>query len=131
MEMTEIDGTVKHFKGNGRQLGYPTANIDTPVDLADGVYFGFADLREFVRQPALVFVGVPTTVGDTVRRVEAHLLDIPDNDYYGEKLKLSIQHYHRPNQTFDTMSELLSVMAEDEKAGRAWFSGHDLSRGDA
>lgn len=109
------------FAGNGRKFGYPTANIETETDLKDGVYFGLADLGAYAKQPALIFIGTPTTVGDTGRRVEAHLLDIVDKDYYGEQLSLDILYFHRPNQTFSSIDELLVAMKDDETTARRWF----------
>lgn len=120
--LASLQGTVKHYKGNGRKLGYPTANIDVPTDLPDGVYFGFASLGTFEKLPALIFIGTPVTVGDTERRVEAHVLDIPDADYYGEQLTLAIRHLHRANQKFDSIEALLAVMKDDEIAIRQWLS---------
>ena len=117
-----LNGAVTRFKGNGRRLGYPTANLKVETDLQDGVYFGYADLANWSHHPAIIFVGVPTTMGDTQRRVEAYLLDIPDKDYYDLPLKVSIEQFHRPNQTFDNVDELLKVMHEDEAAARQWFS---------
>jgi riboflavin kinase / FMN adenylyltransferase len=122
MDVINLEGIVTPFKGNGRQLGYPTANITTATDLADGVYFGYATLGGYTEQPALIFVGVPLTIGDTERRVEVHVLDIPDEDYYEQQLTVAIQYFHRPNQQFDSVPELLTVMAHDEGAGRAWFA---------
>jgi riboflavin kinase/FMN adenylyltransferase len=115
-----LRGTVRHFKGNGRKLGYPTANIDTSTPLEDGVYFGRADLAEYKQQPALIFIGTPTTVGDTSRRVEAHILDAQDIDYYGLELEISVEKFHRGNKKFESIDELLVAMKSDEKAGRDW-----------
>jgi riboflavin kinase / FMN adenylyltransferase len=117
-----LQGTTKHYKGNGRKLGYPTANIDVPTDLPDGVYFGFASLGAFKKLPALIFIGTPVTVGDTERRVEAHVPGIPDIDYYDQQLVLAIQHFHRANQKFDSIEALLVVMKDDETALREWLS---------
>lgn len=126
-----IKGTVARFAGNGRKLGYPTANLAVATDLADGVYFGWAclsgrqaELENQDRQPALIFIGTPTTVGDTTRRVEAHILDLPDRDYYGQKLKLEVAHFHRDNQKFGSVDELIVAMKQDEVAGRSWFKKH-------
>lgn len=116
-----IKGMVVRFAGNGRKLGYPTANISSATELADGVYFGKATMGEYENRPALIFIGTPTTVGDTQRRVEAHILDITDTDYYGQKLELEIRHFHRSNQTFESIDELVVAMKADETAGRAWF----------
>lgn len=117
-------GTVQLYKGNGRKLGYPTANIASETALNDGVYFGFADLSYYKHHPALIFIGIPTTVGDHDRRVEAHLLDIPDKDYYGELLVLDVQYYHRPSKTFNSIDVLLSAMNVDLQEARQWFAAH-------
>ncbi len=119
-----IKGRTTKFAGNGRKLGYPTANLAVATDLADGVYFGWAALGKSEKQPALIFVGTPTTVGDSERRVEAHILDLIDKDYYGQNLELEVAYFHRPNQTFDSVEKLLQVMKQDEQAGRSWFSHH-------
>lgn len=116
-----LQGTVTRFKGNGRKLGYPTANLDVDTGARDGVYFGFADLAEYRRHPSIIFVGIPTTVGDTVRRVEAHLLDIPDKDYYDLPMSLTLGPYRRANRTFDSTDELIDAMKADEAAAREWF----------
>ena len=89
----QLSGVVKAFSGNGRKLGYPTANLSTATMLRDGVYFGSATMDIYHDHPAMIFVGVPTTVGDKIRRVEAHLLDIADKDYYGQHLQLDLQHH--------------------------------------
>ena len=120
--LATINGVVKRFAENGRKLGYPTANLSVPITLGDGVYFGFADLGSIKNNPALIFVGTPTTVGGTKRRVEAHLLDVKDTDYYGEKLELQIMKYYRPSETFESVSKLIIAMKADEVAGRDWFS---------
>jgi riboflavin kinase / FMN adenylyltransferase len=121
---TTLIGPVMPYKGNGRKLGYPTANIKTDTDLDDGVYFGYANLGEYQNHPALIFIGTPTTMGDTERRVEAHLLDIVDQDYYGLPITMELQHFYRPNETFASIDDLLKAMKQDEATARAWFAKH-------
>ncbi len=120
---TEISGKTKRFSGNGRGLGYPTANINTDVELIDGVYLGYASLGEFKDNPAMIFVGIPATVGDKVWRVEAHLLDIPDQDYYDLPISARLIHYIRPNQTFASVNKLQEQMKDDEAYARKYFKG--------
>mgnify|MGYP004417313756 CR=1 FL=1 len=115
-----LQGVVTHYQGNGRKFGYPTANIASQTKLQDGVYFGYADLDVYVHHPAVIFIGTPTTVGDTERRVETHLFDIVDHDYYGEKIKVKVMAFHRANKTFGSIEELLDAMKEDEAAARLW-----------
>jgi len=118
----ELSGTVTRFKGDGRKLGYPTANLTIQTGLKGGVYFGFADLAKWKNHPAIIFIGTPTTLGNTKPRVEAHLLDIPDKDYYDQELKVRIEHFHRPNQKFPNVEELQKAMRADETAARHWFA---------
>lgn len=118
----QLSGVVTPYKGNGRKLGYPTANIATATQLADGVYFGKASLGDFIDHPAIIFIGTPTTVGDTERRVEAHILDAPDIDYYGQLLHLTLMVYYRGNQTFASVDLLVETMKQDEAAAREWAS---------
>jgi riboflavin kinase/FMN adenylyltransferase len=122
MEPMNLAGTVTRFKGNGRKLGYPTANLTVKTDLADGIYFGLADLADWADQPAVVFIGTPTTMGDEQRRVEVHLFDIPDKDYYDQPLSISIRHYHRPSRTFKDIDQLLEAMQADMVAARQWLT---------
>ena len=124
---SKLTGVVTKFKGNGRKFGYPTANLAIQTDLKDGVYFGYADLKDYKNHPSLIFVGTPTTVGDTERRVEVHLLDIPDVDYYGENLSLDARHFHRQNETFNSVDELLEIMRNDEVRARTWFDNETFA----
>lgn len=119
---TRLSGTITRFKGDGRRLGYPTANLTVATDLADGVYFGFANLAEWSHHPALIFIGTPTTMGDNRRRVEVHLLDIPDRDYYDLPLSASVESYYRPNQKFPSVEDLVKAMGADAAAAREWFT---------
>lgn len=118
---TILTGITEPFEGNGRKLGYPTANIKVSSSLEEGVYFGFADLADYKHHPALIFVGTPVTVGAKTHRVEAHLLDIADKDYYNKPLRLAVHYFHRPNQHFDSIEALLAAMKKDESTARKWF----------
>ena len=126
MKPVLLKGRVKRFRGNGRKLGYPTANLIEPTTLGDGVYFGTADLEAYTTHPALIFIGIPTTMGDKDRRIEVHLLDIIDKDYYDQELKASVLHFHRANQKLQSIKELIKIMQADEAASRVWFRRHDL-----
>ncbi len=122
MTPVAISGMATRFQGDGRRLGYPTANLAVETDAKDGVYFGFADMAGFSHHPSIIFVGIPTTMGGSTRRVEAYLLDIPDKDYYGESLSVRLEKYHRANRTFAGMRELIAAMNADEAAARRWFA---------
>lgn len=126
--LAKLEGTVTKFKGNGRKLGYPTANINTPSDLDDGIYFGFADLMEYKNHSTLIFIGMPITIGDKTRRIEAHLLDIPDIDHYGQKITIRASHFWRANKKLDSIDELILTIKADESAAREWFEENRENR---
>lgn len=118
----KIGGMTGRFDGVGRSLGYPTANLKkSNIAIDDGIYFGFASLGEHKHKPALIFVGTPETVGQKQRRVEAYLLDIPDKDYYNQKLMLSLEKFWRSNKKFASINELKHAIRDDELAARKWF----------
>jgi riboflavin kinase/FMN adenylyltransferase len=121
-----LSGKVTRYKGNGRLLGYPTANFTSSTNLSDGVYFGIADLMQYHDHPALIFIGVPLTMGDKERRVEVHLLDIDDKDYYGQPVSCTIMKFKRSNKKFENIHELKVAMKEDEEAARTWFKSRQL-----
>ena len=122
-----LSGTVTPYKGDGRKLGYPTANIAVTTDLQDGVYFGVADLADYHRQAAMIFIGVPETMGEQARRLEAHLIGIEDRDYYGHELTVELLHFHRPNQKFDSIQTLMEAIRQDEIDGQDWLSKNPLA----
>ncbi len=124
-------GMVTPFQGDGRRLGYPTANLDAETSLPDGIYFGFASLAGYRNRPCLIFIGVPLVAGRRRRRVEAHVLGIPDRDYYGRPLTLDVRHFHRPNQKFASASALTTAMRADEAAARQWFADAGLRQSPA
>lgn len=121
-----LAGVTSRYQGKGRALGYPTANIGADIPLPDGIYFGLASLAGFEHKPALIFIGTPVTVGDKERRVESYILGIPDKDYYGQELVLDIKKFHRANEKFATVEELLQAIRQDEAAGRKWFESQDV-----
>src|SRR5207248_5335879 len=79
----EVEGIVVRGDGRGRELGFPTANLDLPKELLvppDGVYAGWTRDRR-----AAVSIGTNPHFDGVERRVEAHLLDF-DGDLYDERL---------------------------------------------
>lgn len=119
-----ITGYTEKFSGHGRTLGWPTANIKTTYALPDGVYLGWVTLNKYINHPATIFIGIPTTMGQTEHRVEAWLIDIEDKDYYGELLTCELVHYVRRNKTFSTKEKLKQALTNDETYARKWFQEH-------
>ena len=111
----EVTGQVVAGQRRGRQLGFPTANLDQAPRLlpAEGVYAGratLADGRSFV---AAINVGRnPTFVERGARIVEAYLLDF-EGDLYGQSLRLDFVERLRAELRFDSVDALVAQMHQD------------------
>lgn len=125
-----VMGTVVHGDHRGRELGYPTANLTQDAEgmiPADGVYAGWLtrvaldDDQERVL-PAAISVGTNPTFEGTQRRVEAYVLDRTDLDLYGEQVAVEFVERLRPTLKFDSVEELLKVMADDVQRCREVLS---------
>jgi riboflavin kinase/FMN adenylyltransferase len=112
----EVEGIVVRGDGRGRELGFPTANLDVPNDLLvppDGVYAGWVrDCR------AAVSIGTNPHFDGVERRVEAHLLDF-DADLYGQRLVVEIWSPIREQRRFDSLEELVTAIGEDVERTRS------------
>jgi len=120
-----VDGVVVRGDRRGRELGYPTANVETSPYTAipaDGVYAGHLVLRtgsgaSGERHPAAVSVGTNPTFQGTRRTVEAFLLDF-DGDLYGEHVGVDFVSRLRPMTAFAGVEQLVEAMAADVERTR-------------
>jgi riboflavin kinase/FMN adenylyltransferase len=113
----EVEGIVVRGDGRGRELGFPTANLDVPEGLLvppDGVYAGWARDRR-----AAVSIGTNPHFDGVERRVEAHLLDFDDDDLYGERLVVELWAPLREQRRFDSLEELVAAIGADVGQTRA------------
>jgi len=121
-----VRGEVVHGAARGRELGYPTANLDLPPDAAvpdDGVYAGWLTRADGTRLPAAISIGTNPTFGGTTRRVEAYVLDRDDLELYGEHVAVDFLARLRETITFDGVEPLLVQMAEDVDQARVLTAG--------
>jgi riboflavin kinase/FMN adenylyltransferase len=110
-----ISGRVMEGDKVGRQLGFPTANLDATNLLLppNGVYSGRTKLPERFYRVALN-IGFRPTVAEAKPelRVEAHLLDF-DGKLYGEELEIEIGEKLRAERKFASPGELREQIARD------------------
>jgi riboflavin kinase/FMN adenylyltransferase len=110
-----LEGVVVHGDHRGRELGYPTANLEwagMPTLPADGVYAGRLDVAGH-EHPAAISVGTNPQFGGRERRVESYVLDRDDLDLYGQEIRVSFVDRIRGQQTFDGVDGLVARMAMD------------------
>jgi riboflavin kinase / FMN adenylyltransferase len=108
-----VSGVVTQGAQRGRQLGYPTANLDNITVLLppDGVYAGRVELEDGPRLAA-IHLGPNVTFGELARKVEVHLLDFA-GDLYGQTLEVSLVERVRGTQKFDGIESLKRQMERD------------------
>ncbi|MFL5942167.1 MAG: riboflavin biosynthesis protein RibF [Gaiellaceae bacterium] len=112
----EVEGIVVRGDGRGRELGFPTANLDVPEGLLvppDGIYAGWTHDRQ-----AAVSIGTNPHFDGLERRVEAHLLDF-DGDLYGARLVVELWDTLREQRRFDSLDELVAAIGDDVERTRA------------
>jgi riboflavin kinase/FMN adenylyltransferase len=116
-----VEGTVVHGAKRGRELGYPTANLE--VDPGCGLRHGIYAVRATVD-------GFPGPIGGVAsfgRRpmfdngpplLETFLFDF-SGDLYGRLMKVEFLALLRGEETFDSLEALIAQMDRDSLAARA------------
>ncbi len=123
-----VAGEVRAGDQLGRQLGFPTANLEVAglILPPQGVYP--ARVRAGGRNHvAAVNIGTRPTVDLTASmvRVEAHLLDF-DGDLYGCRLELELGPRLRGEQRFPSRDALVAQVQHDVAAVRVWAGNMGL-----
>lgn len=120
-----VRGEVVHGAHRGRELGFPTANLDQQSDgmiPADGVYAGRLVDRSFdppVAYAAAISVGSnPTFDGVPPKQVEAYVLD-ETLDLYGHLVDIEFTHRIRGQVAYTGIDPLIAQMTLDVEHVRA------------
>lgn len=117
-----LRGVVVRGLRRGRELGFPTANLEAAtagVVPPDGVYAGWlvrgSDADDSAeRLPAAISIGTNPTFDDVPQRtVEAHVLGRADLNLYGEEVGVELVEHLRPMLAFDGLDPLLAQMRTD------------------
>ena len=129
-----VEGPVVRGDRRGRELGFPTANIEVSLWSAipaEGVYAGWLvrdpnpgpDSRSH-RMPAAISVGVNRTFDGTETRVEAFVIDADEGlDLYGEHVAIDFESRLRPMERFDSVTDLTDQMELDVTQARKMLMG--------
>ncbi len=119
-----IDGTVITGDKRGRELGFPTANIEPAEHFAipaNGIY---ATVITAAGQQhiAASSVGVRPTFGGGERLIEAYILDF-EGDLYGQQVELEFVKRLRGEVKFDGVEPLIGQMKLDVTETRELLGG--------
>ena len=116
-------GRVVRGDGRGRQIGFPTANLQQHGDLTAkiGVYACYVTLDDRVFD-AVCNVGHAPTFGERGLRVEVHVLDYDGSDLYEKDLCVQFIARIRDEKAFDGIEALRAQIQTDIAAARKVFA---------
>ncbi len=125
-----IAGRVVHGDKIGRQLGFPTANIQLKrkrVALT-GVFAATVSGLDKRFLPGAASLGVRPTLGEGLRPVlEVHLFDF-DRDIYGAHVTVHLLHKLRDEAKYDSHAALAAQIARDVQATQDYFAGNQIGK---
>lgn len=104
-----FSGIVIHGESIGRTLGFPTANVDIPVQstkLRDGVYASIVTLSGVQYMGALA-------IKHADGRVEVFLVDYTGPEFYGSHIEVEPLAIVSEYEHYDTVDELKKKIAHD------------------
>jgi len=128
-EPFEFYGKVVQGQTLGRDLGYPTANIDVESSIklipSAGVYAVNALLENGTIFEGMMNIGVrPTVTDDNDKSIEVNLFDF-SGDLYGESITVQLLSRFRDEMKFDSIIDLKEQLNKDESTIRNYFSTLD------
>ncbi len=120
-----IEGNVKEGERRGRELGFPTANLDTDWELLpkNGVYVTWAEFNA-KKHKSITNVGTRPTFGKNELLVETHIIDVRDN-IYGKKIRVSFIDRLRDEQRFANVESLIAQISTDVENAKTVFAELD------
>lgn len=109
-----IEGTIIHGDKRGRELGWPTANMELGNYLRPkyGIYAVRARLDDGSEHDGVASLGVRPMFDPPKELLETYLFDF-DGDLYGRTVEISLHHYLRGEAKFDSLDALKAQMEAD------------------
>lgn len=115
-----IRGTVQHGDKQGRELGFPTANMDLGSYLRPryGIYAIRGRLPDGRVLDGAANLGVRPTFDPPKELLEPHFFDFAE-DLYGQEIEVEFHHFLRGEAKFDSLDALMAQMRLDCDQARA------------
>jgi riboflavin kinase/FMN adenylyltransferase len=113
-----LEGKVIEGNKLGREIGFPTANLDisdkNKIIPQEGIYATWVHIGA-AKYQGMAYIGKrPTVVSAGEQRIEVHILDFSDN-IYEETLRLEFVKFLREDKTFGNLSELKGQLLVDKE----------------
>lgn len=110
----EMEGEVIHGNKRGRELGYPTANVDLGAHVRPrfGIYAVQVAIDNGKWLPAVANIGIRPMFETPTPLAEAFIFDF-DSDIYGSILRIRPVKHLRDEAKFDSLDALVVQMEKD------------------
>ncbi|HET9267408.1 MAG TPA: bifunctional riboflavin kinase/FAD synthetase [Vicinamibacterales bacterium] len=117
-----VDGVIVEGKRRGRELGFPTANLETQNELVppNGVYATIMTIDGVVHG-GVTNIGMRPTFGETVPTIETHVLDYSGN-LYGQTVRLAFVQRLRDERRFEDVDALRAQIDADKRRAERLFT---------
>lgn len=118
-----LSGEIVKGRGIGKDLGYPTANLDVKEDYKlipkNGVYVVRTQIdgEEIF---GMMNIGTNPTVGGKEKTIEAHFFDL-DKDLYGKFLEIELLVRIRDEKKFNSVDDLKIAMKQDQAFSKQYI----------
>ena len=114
-----IEGIVIHGDGRGRDLGWPTANVELGNYLRPtyGIYAVRVHLDDGSEHDGVASLGVRPMFDPPQELLETVLFGF-DGDLYGRTIEVALHAYLRPEAKFDSLEALTAQMDADAAQAR-------------
>ena len=120
----EVTGTVVEGQKQGRELGFPTANLrpDSEHKLIPkvGIYATTVRIDGQVFE-SVTYIGSRPTFAGRQSVVEVHVHDF-ENDLYGKSLTVYFYKFLREDRKFQSTGELVETIKNDKKNAITYFA---------
>ena len=120
-----LEGKVVEGYRMGRELGFPTANIEVPCQEklvpADGVYAVQVSVGGKDYAGMLDIGNRPTFADNGYRTLEVHIFDF-SSDIYGQRIRVAFVERIRSNIKFESKDDLVAQLCADAKQARAMLA---------
>ncbi len=119
-----VEGVVQHGDKNGRQLGFPTANIDMGSYLRPryGIYAVRGRLPDGRRLDGAASLGIRPHFHPPKELLEPHFFDF-EGDLYGQTIEIEFHAFLRDEEKFDSLEALTLQIERDCEQAREALAG--------
>ena len=119
-----LSGTIVKGESRGKEIGYPTANIDIEekykIIPKNGVYFVSCKTQS-IQKFGMMNIGFNPTFGNKKLTIEVNIFDF-EQDIYGENIRIEFIKFIRNEIKFQNIDELIKQIKIDRETCKSYMN---------